>query len=179
MSTLGGLDVLTQNLQEKFANVDKELVSIHRELDLAGRESFLLKSKISTQFNIITNLILLKQLPPRCFLQMDSHSLTRRNIAALRELEQQTSESEKLSNSELISRVKDNMQMLQVITTETLDSIFKKIEDLKGDGKKHTNELKELSQNLEKRFKDLRDLIEEDFASKKQEWHGRNLKVIR
>ena len=169
MSTLDGLDEITENFQGKFSNVDKEIVSIHRELDLAGRESFLLKSKISTQFNMITNLILLKRPPPPSFLQMGSHSLTRRNVAALRESEQQRSEKEKLSNSDLIAKVNDNMQMLQDTTTETFDSIFNKLEDVKEDSKKHTNELKELRRDLEKKFKDLRDLIEKDFASKQQE----------
>ena len=168
-ATLGGLGQMTENFQERFLNVDKEIVSIHRALDLAGRESFLLKSKISTQFNMLTNLILLKRPPPPSFLQMDSHMLTRRNVAALRESEQQRSEKEKLSNSDLISKVKDNMQMLQVTTTETFDSILKKLEDVKEDGKKHTNELKELRRDLERKCKDLRDLIEKDFASKHQE----------
>lgn len=169
MSTLGGLDEITENFKGKFSNVDKEIVSIHRELDLAGRESFLLKSEISTQFNMITNLILLKRPPPPSFLQMGSHSLTRRNVAALRESEQQRSEKEKLSNSDLIGKVNDNTQMLQDTTTETLDSIFNKLEDVKEDSKKHTNELKELRRDLENKFKDLRDLIEKDFASKQQE----------
>lgn len=169
MSTLGGLDEITENFKGKFSNVDKEIVSIHRELDLAGRESFLLKSEISTQFNMITNLILLKRPPPPSFLQMGSHSLTRRNVAALRESEQQRSEKEKLSNSDLIGKVNDNTQMLQDTTTETLDSIFNKLEDVKEDSKKHTNELKELRRDLENKFKDLRDLIEKGFASKQQE----------
>lgn len=169
MSTLGGLDEITENFKGKFSNVDKEIVSIHRELDLAGRESFLLKSEISTQFNMITNLILLKRPPPPSFLQMGSHSLTRRNVAALRESEQQRSEKEKLSNSDLIGKVNDNTQMLQDTTTDTLDSIFNKLEDVKEDSKKHTNELKELRRDLENKFKDLRDLIEKGFASKQQE----------
>lgn len=169
MSTLGGLDEITENFKGKFSNVDKEIVSIHRELDLAGRESSLLKSEISTQFNMITNLILLKRPPPPSFLQMGSHSLTRRNVAALRESEQQRSEKEKLSNSDLIGKVNDNTQMLQDTTTETLDSIFNKLEDVKEDSKKHTNELKELRRDLENKFKDLRDLIEKGFASKQQE----------
>ena len=39
----------------------------------------------------------------------------------------------------------------------------------KEDSKKHTNELKELTRDLEKKVKDLRELIEKDFASKQQE----------
>ena len=127
-ATLGGLGQMTENFQERFLNVDREIVSIHRKLDLAGR-----------------------------------------NVAAQRESEQQRSEKKKLSNSDLISKVKDNMEMLQVATTEIFDSMLKKLEDVKEDGKMHTNELKELKRDLEKKFKDLRDLIEKDFASKHQE----------
>lgn len=169
MSTLNGLNEINENFQEKFSNVDREIVSIHRELDLAGRESFLLKSKIFSQFNLITNLILLKRPPAPSFLQIGSHMLTRRNMAALRESELQRSETEELSNADLISKVNENTQTLQTTTNENFDSVFNKLKNMKEDGKKHTNELKELKKDLENKFKDLRELIEKDFASSNQE----------
>ena len=169
LSTLSGLNEITEDFKEKFSNVDREIVSIHRELDLAGRECFLLKSKMSTRFNFITNLVLLKRPPPPSFLQIGSHSLTRRNMKALHESEQERSKMEEMANSDLITSMKDNVQTLQNTTNDSFDSVLSKLKDMKEDGKKHTNELKELKKDLEKKFKDLRDLIEKDFASDNQE----------
>ena len=81
------------------------------------------------------------------------------------------------------SPIEENRQEERKITISTLGGLDEKTEnfqekfsnvdkefvnrgDMKEHSEKHINELKELRRDLEKKFKDLRDLIENNFASK-------------
>lgn len=162
MSALFGLDEMSENFQDNFRNVDKEIVDIHRELDLAGQEYLLLESQIFTQFNLITNLILHKRSATPIYLEMDSHGLTRRHLASPSELEPQSCDGDgvQLWNSELLIKIKEKVNRLGNNTSESFASVFEKLRDVKEDGKRHSHELNELRKHVERKFKGLWDLIE-------------------
>ncbi|KAJ7390558.1 hypothetical protein OS493_024596 [Desmophyllum pertusum] len=160
MSALFGLDEMSENFQDNFRNVDKEIVDIHRELDLAGQEYLLLESQIFTQFNLITNLILHKRSATPIYLEMDSHGLTRRHLASPSELEPQSCDGVQLWNSELLIKIKEKVNRLGNNTSESFASVFEKLRDVKEDGKRHSHELNELRKHVKRKFKGLWDLIE-------------------
>ena len=128
------LDKLAETFEDNFANAKKEIFQMRQELNIAGGEFSLLKSR------------LIKPSFPNVPV-MDS-SIT--NSATSSNFERQNCGEEELLNWRLLAKFDEKVHRLENIASEGFDSLFHSLRVVKEDGERHPLALREVRREVEK-----------------------------
>lgn len=134
------LDKLVETFQENFTNVKEEICDIRGELDIAGREFFLLKSHICTHLNMIR--------PSSPSVPVMDSSMS--NSPTSSNFQQQNCGEEELLNWHLLVKFNEKVHKFGNIASESFNSLFDMLRVIKEDGERHNLALSELRKEVEK-----------------------------